>query len=426
MIPTTIEALTYTYDKNGNRITQLRQNAAASNLPMAMTATNVAYDAANELTRWNSATTNLTYDGNGNLATETQAGVTTTYTWDSRNRLTGINRTGITASFLYDGLGRRKSKTINGTTTGFWYDGNDVYAELTGATPSATYIRGLSLDEPYIRKGASDEFYETDAIGTSVALTNAAGTSLTTYTYEPFGNTTQAGTASTSAFQYTGRENDGTGLYYYRARYYNPMMQRFLNEDPLEFSGGDINVYVYVRNVPTSFSDPTGNFGLLGAAFGGGIDLASQLYVSGGNFRQVDWVSVVGNAASGAMGAGLASALTGSFTRQLIFNSLGSADIGAVIKMAQNYSKGKCIMSNVGTSALINGFFGGLGYWIGNSMDSGIRSRTWDAASLEERLLAVSNAISPAPRLTKEILGIANAFGTFFGNLSPVVEPFSD
>jgi RHS repeat-associated protein len=257
-MPTTIEALTYTYDKGGNRITQVRQNAAASNLPTPVTATNIAYDAANELTRWNSATTNLTYDNNGNLATETQAGVITTYTWDGRNRLTGINRAGLTASFLYDGLGRRKSKTINGTTTGFWYEGNDVYAELTGATPSATYIRGLSLDEPYIRKGASDEFYETDALSSSLVLTNPAGASQTTYTYEPFGSTTQADMASSNAFQYTGRENDGTGVYYYRARYYSPRTQRFVSEDPIEFRGGDFNLYAYVLNNPIGFTDPEG------------------------------------------------------------------------------------------------------------------------------------------------------------------------
>lgn len=256
--PTTIEALTYTYDKGGNRITQLRQNAAASNLPTAVAAANIAYDAANELTRWNSATTNLTYDNNGNLATETQGGVTTTYAWDARNRLTGINRAGLTAAFVYDGLGRRNSKTINGTATGFWYDGNDVYAELTGITPSATYIRGLGLDEPYIRKAASDEFYETDALGTSVALTNGAGVSQTTYTYEPFGNTTQAGLASSNAFQYTGRENDGAGLYYYRTRYYSPTLHRFQREDPLGFGGGDVNVFSYVNNAPTKLIDPMG------------------------------------------------------------------------------------------------------------------------------------------------------------------------
>ena len=312
--PTTIEALTYTYDKGGNRITQLRQNAAASNLPTAIAAANVAYDAANELTRWNSATTNLTYDANGNLTTQTQAGVTTTYTWDVRNRLTGISRTGLTASFAYDGLGRRKSKTINGTTTGFWYDGSDIYAELTGATPSATYIRGLSIDEPYIRKSASDEFYETDALGSSLVLTNSAGTAQTTYTYEPFGNTTQTGTASSNAFQYTGRENDGTGLLYYRARYYSPRIQRFMGEDP--FSGNylipeSLNRYAYSLNDPVSYADPSGLISpqavaALGGALFGGIGAASgaiaQGITPGSNplaFAVVTGVGVLGGAAQG-------------------------------------------------------------------------------------------------------------------------------
>jgi len=174
--------------------------------------------------------------------------------------LTGISKTGLTASFVYDGLGRRKSKTINGTTTGFWYDGNDVYAELSSGTPSFVYIRGLNIDEPYIRNGTSDEFYQTDALGSSLVLTDGTGAGATSYTYEPFGTTTSSGTASTNALQYTGRENDGTNLYYYRARYYNPHLQRFISEDPIGFLGGDLNLYAYVSNRPLHYTDATGLF----------------------------------------------------------------------------------------------------------------------------------------------------------------------
>ena len=56
----------------------------------------------------------------------------------------------------------------------------------------------------------------------------------------------------------TGRENDGTGLYYYRARYYSPKMQRFLSEDPIEFLGGDVNLFAYVNNNPVLDIDPFG------------------------------------------------------------------------------------------------------------------------------------------------------------------------
>jgi RHS repeat-associated protein len=64
------------------------------------------------------------------------------------------------------------------------------------------------------------------------------------YTYEPFGKTTATGVASTNAFKYTGCEDDGTGLYYYRARYYHPVLQRFMSEDLIGFVGGDVQVLV--------------------------------------------------------------------------------------------------------------------------------------------------------------------------------------
>ena len=97
-----------------------------------------------------------------------------------------------------------------------------------------------------------------DALGSAVALADNGGTVQTEYTYEPFGGTTATGLSSTNPFQYTGRENDGTGLYYYRARYYHPGLQRFIREDPIEFLGGDINLYAYVGNNPIGYLDPLG------------------------------------------------------------------------------------------------------------------------------------------------------------------------
>jgi RHS repeat-associated protein len=54
----------------------------------------------------------------------------------------------------------------------------------------------------------------------------------TSYTYEPFGKTSVTGASSSNPSQYTARENDQTGLYYHRARYYSPSLQRFISEDP--------------------------------------------------------------------------------------------------------------------------------------------------------------------------------------------------
>src|SRR5206468_7989624 len=55
-----------------------------------------------------------------------------------------------------------------------------------------------------------------------------------------------------------GRENDGTGVYYYGARYYHPQLQRFISEDPIGFLGGGPNLSAYVANAPTNYRDPSG------------------------------------------------------------------------------------------------------------------------------------------------------------------------
>jgi RHS repeat-associated protein len=88
-------------------------------------------------------------------------------------------------------------------------------------------------------------------------LTDENGGVKTTYSYDPFGNVTITGEASDNPFQYTGRENDGTGLYYYRFRYYSSELQRFISEDPIRLFGG-FNFYRYVENNPVNFVDPLG------------------------------------------------------------------------------------------------------------------------------------------------------------------------
>jgi RHS repeat-associated protein len=243
---TVLGNLTYAYDGAGNR-TKIGGTFARTGLPSAVAS--AVYDAANRLTNWGATT--LTYDNNGNLTSDG----TNTYTWNARNQLASM--TG--AQFVYDGLGRRQKKTIGVSPTEFLYDGVNPVQETNGPTVLANILGGLGIDEVFTRTGSTGaKNFLTDALGSTVALADAAGAIQTEYTYEPFGGTTVTGLASTNSYQFTGRENDGTGLYYYRARYYHPTFQHFISEDPIEFEGGDFNLYTYVYNDPIGYIDPLG------------------------------------------------------------------------------------------------------------------------------------------------------------------------
>ena len=242
--------LSYSYDLAGRR-TSVGGSLAAVNLPNAISTT--AYDAANELTQWGTATP--TYDANGNTLSDG----TNTYVWNARNQLASMNLTGET--FQYDPFGRRVSKAILGTATNYLYDGANPVQELSGTTPTANMLTG-GVDEYFTRTDSTGTAnFLTDALGSTISLTNSSGDAIASYTYEPFGNTTAAG-SSTNTYQYTGRENDGA-VYFYRARYYSPGVERFLSEDPLGIRAGP-NFYVYVQDEPADLIDP---FGLQGSSF---------------------------------------------------------------------------------------------------------------------------------------------------------------
>ena len=250
----TLGDLTYTYDLAGNRI-KTGGSFARSNLPPALTT--VSYNANNQQTTFASDT--LTYDLNGNLTSVTDGNDTTTYTWNVRNQLTSISGPSFSASFIYDSFGRRTGKTVQSVVTNYVYDGLNPVQEKDGATVTANLLTGLGIDEFFQRTdGVGSRALLSDALGSTIALGDNTGTIQTQYTYEPFGYTTQTGSASTNSYKYTGREDDGTGLYYYRARYYHPRMQRFISEDPIGFRGRDRNLYAYVRNHPILFTDPSG------------------------------------------------------------------------------------------------------------------------------------------------------------------------
>jgi RHS repeat-associated protein len=263
----TLGDLNYGYDFAGKR-NAVWGSYARTSLPTAVTST-TTYNAANQLTKWaNGATAN---DLNGSLTSDSLG---TTYTWNNRGQLASTSKTGTAVGYAYDAFGRRKSETVNGTTTSLLYDGANVIQEQSAAT--VNLLTGLGLDETFSRTDSGGQkSFVADALGSTVALADTAGTLSTSYNYQPFGKATATGATSTNTFQYTGRESDANGLTNLRARYQQPTLQRFLSEDPIGFAGGQANLYSYSSDNPTNLADPSGLCsqqlsvgGILGSAIG--------------------------------------------------------------------------------------------------------------------------------------------------------------
>jgi len=120
------------------------------------------------------------------------------------------------------------------------------------------YVHGPGIDEPLARIGQGSEtsYYHADAAGSIVKMTDAVGAIVLTRDYDAWGAPRLGG--GEAGYAFTGREWDQeTGLYYYRARYYEPRAGRFLSQDPIGFSGGT-NFYAYAGNNPLRFTDPFG------------------------------------------------------------------------------------------------------------------------------------------------------------------------
>lgn len=290
---TAVGDLTYSYDAAGRR-TQIGGSLARFNAPTLVSS--ATYNAANRLTSWGG--TSHTYDTAGNLTNDGSR----TYTWDSRQRLSALSGSA-TASFSYDADNRRNQKTVTGTATSFVYDGLQAVQEIKNSQ-TTNLLPGAGLDELIARTDPTGtvQYFLGDALGSTNTLTDASGNTQTQYSYSPYGATTSSGTATDNTFQYTGRENDGTGLYYYRARYYDPDKGRFTAEDPIGFGGG-INVYAYVGGDPLGLVDPLGLDGL--DPLWGAID-----YATGGwspSQTTVDSAAGFGDGVSGALTLGLYS-----------------------------------------------------------------------------------------------------------------------
>jgi RHS repeat-associated protein len=229
------------------------------------------------------------YDANGNvLATGGK-----TFSYDSENHLMSM---GSTVALLYDGDGNRVAKTVNGVTTLYLVDDLNptgypqVVEELSGAgAVTRQYTYGLQrIDENQVLNGTwTPSFYGYDGGGNVRQLTNAAGAVTDTYEYDAFGNSFTVSGSTPNEFLYRGEQYDSDlGLYYLRARYYNPLTGRFMSRDPDDGKLPDpktLHKYLYAQGDPVNGIDPRGRDSIIGYALEIGDDseaVQSELYLS--------------------------------------------------------------------------------------------------------------------------------------------------
>jgi RHS repeat-associated protein len=239
------------------------------------------YDAGNRLLNYKD---NLYgHDANGNIVSKIEAddeheAEGWAYEYDYENRLTKAvkhddDKIKI-VTFKYDPFGRRIEKRVEEVDEGatetklfsYLYDDEDVLAEYDGAGVMKTrYVHGPGIDEPLAMEiGGVAYYYHADGLGSIVALSNASGRVAQAYEYDAFGRLHDRMNAIKQPYAFTGREWDKeTGLYYYRARYYDPETGRFTSKDPIGIGGGvksptETNLYLYAGNNPVRYTDPLG------------------------------------------------------------------------------------------------------------------------------------------------------------------------
>ncbi|NOT59712.1 MAG: hypothetical protein HOP19_05740 [Acidobacteria bacterium] len=235
----------FTYDQVGNRT-----NAPNGSTP--------SYTANNRLMSYNGMS--FTYDLNGNRESQTSAVGTNVYSYDNENRLINVLLPDSTMiQYKYDALGRRVERSRNGGASWerYSYDRANVIKDTRSDGVTVEYGNGLWADDKLWQKTntSSAQFFTVDHLGSTRALTDENGATINSWSYEGFGKDVAN---SSIRFGYAGREGDvETGLMYYRARFYDPVIGRFLSEDPVGLIGG-INFYSYVSNDPLNSLDPSG------------------------------------------------------------------------------------------------------------------------------------------------------------------------
>ncbi|HXA28805.1 MAG TPA: LamG-like jellyroll fold domain-containing protein [Candidatus Angelobacter sp.] len=205
--------------------------------------------------------TTYAYDTRGNRTSTTPAtGPGTSYSYDQANHLTTWTQGSATTTYGYDGDGLRMTKTSASTTSQFVWDPTQGLPLLLRDGPSTNYTYyvygpgGLPVEQV---NGTNALFYHHDQLGSIRLLTDASGAAQATYSYDPYGNLTASSGSVANPFRFTGQYLDAeSGLYYLRARYYDPVTANFLSRDPALWTTRA--PYGYADDNPLNEADPTG------------------------------------------------------------------------------------------------------------------------------------------------------------------------
>ena len=293
----------------------------------------------------------------GNATNYVRGGITYALQWNAAGQLLSVTKDGALAeSYAYDAVGRRVRTHTPGSspeTLYHIYDGSQVIADmLPDGTRHRTYTWGPGIDNLLAVTTGQGATYRaiTDMQGSIHGFVNSSGTFVEQYDYDAWGNITFSqhppAPFVASPYRWQGREySEATGLYYFRARWYDPVSGRFLSKDPASLLGG-MNLYTFCHNDPVNFRDPHGDIPwLVSGAIGAGVGA-----IAGGIIAWRQGESVWQGAAAGAVVGGIVGFSFGTVTpaTAAIASAGGGAVVAAASRAAPAVQRGAAAMQRAG------------------------------------------------------------------------------
>ena len=418
----TLQDLNYTFDKNGNLTIQVDNRASqirnytyddlnrlthAEGLSGSTSTMDYQYNAIGNMTYKSdvgfmtygengagphavttAGTNTYTYDDNGNML----SGAGRVMTYDVENRLLSVKKESITTNFLYNHSGQRIKKYTDTTSTTYISNTYEI-EDNDGDVIIRKYIFAGSNRIATIESTGHTYYYHSDHLGSSSIITDENGSEVQHLEYMPYGQVAVNTGTYDATYKFTGKELDNSGLYYFEARYYDPILARFISADPTvqrPYDPQDLNRYTYCRNNPLVLVDPSG-YGwfskLIGAIVavvtlvctGGNVQAAMMAY----SFVDTAILSYQSGAsvaqAMGSAAAAMAMAYVGGEIGGAVAGTMGSA-IGAgaaggatgAALTGGNIGMGALAGAAAGAAGGLVGSFGGIGQLLSPAVAGGV------------------------------------------------------